>query len=180
MCIATYWALFSFLPFFWGNVFLSFCSFYSCKQWDPSGILKNNNRVRGKRKEGKEEKSEKESLAKMRGKGGGCEEGIGAGRSHNCQEEWVLSLGGLQSERGSTALWSPRISKETRDALTGLAENMHWLPVEFCGASCDTNNAALEFKSLLRQKWDVLMWKWVVPKGSTPREVAEASLKASY
>lgn len=34
-----------------------------------------------KRKEGKEEKSEKESLVKMRGEGGGYEGGFGEGRS---------------------------------------------------------------------------------------------------
>lgn len=83
----------------------------------------------------------------MRGKRKGCEEGIGEGENSNPHEKWPLSLGSPQAERGSTALQLLNISLKTRDALTGLPENIHLLTLQFYGAFCNTNIRALEFNS---------------------------------
>lgn len=83
----------------------------------------------------------------MRGKRKGCEEGIGEGGNSDFHEEWTLSLGGPQHESGSIALQFLKISLKTRDTLTGLAENIHLLPLELYGAFCYTDKRALEFNS---------------------------------
>lgn len=57
-----------------------------------------------KRQEGKEEKREKKEQVRVRGKRKGCEEAIDEEGKFGLHEEWSLSLGGPQNERGLTAL----------------------------------------------------------------------------
>lgn len=94
-----------------------------------------------RKREGREEKSEKEDLPKMRGSGRGHEEGIGEGRNYKLHEEWTLSRAILGTIELSFWVQQPSccskvFKKQTNlEVWSGLTENIHllMLPLELCG-----------------------------------------------